>query len=76
MNKVLDKTAEGHAKEFGCWWNRDMRAIVEESGLEVVKIERPKWWHFGTTWWIELKKPKSQIKAAEAEKEKQDIKLR
>lgn len=74
MNKVLDKTAEGHAKEFGCWWNRDMRAIVKESGLEVVKIERPKWWHFGTTWWIELKKPKPQIKAAEAEKEKQDIK--
>jgi len=26
--------------------------------LEVVEIERPKWWHGGTTWWIELKKPK------------------
>ena len=57
LNSVLDRSAEGHAKVFGCWWNRDMRDIVKESGLEVVKIENPKWWHGGTTWWIELKKP-------------------
>ncbi|KAG4432044.1 hypothetical protein IFR05_012483 [Cadophora sp. M221] len=62
LNKYLDKSAEGHAKLYGCWWNRDMRSIVEESGLEVVKIETPKWWHGGTTWWIELKKPKTQAK--------------
>ena len=60
LNKYLDRSAEGHAKLYGCWWNRDMRSIVEESGLEVVKIETPKWWHGGTTWWIELKKPKAQ----------------
>jgi methyltransferase OMS1 len=59
LNGVLDKFAEGHAREFGCWWNRDMRSIVEESGLEIVKVEQPKWWHGGTTWWIELKKPKT-----------------
>jgi methyltransferase OMS1 len=59
LNGVLDKFAEGHARGFGCWWNRDMRSIVEESGLEVVKVEQPKWWHGGTTWWIELKNPKA-----------------
>lgn len=58
MNNFLDKSAERHANEFGCWWNRDIREIVDESGLEVVKIETPKWWHGGTTWWVELKKPK------------------
>ncbi len=60
LNSWLDKSAEEHAKKFGCWWNRDMREIVKESGLEVVKIETPKWLHGGTTWWIELKKPKSE----------------
>lgn len=59
LNGVLDKSAEGHAREFGCWWNRDIGHIVEESGLEIVEVRRPKWWHGGTTWWVELKKPQS-----------------
>lgn len=70
VNKALDKSAEEHAKAFGCWWNRDIKQIVEESGLEVVKIEQPKWWHAGTTWWVELKKPKTSA-ATEAAREKQ-----
>jgi methyltransferase OMS1 len=68
LNGLLDKSAEGHAKEFGCWWNRDMATIVKESGLEVVKMQTPKWWHGGTTWWIELKKPKSEIDGKTATK--------
>ncbi|KAH7380877.1 S-adenosyl-L-methionine-dependent methyltransferase [Cadophora sp. MPI-SDFR-AT-0126] len=63
LNRYLDRSAEGHARLYGCWWNRDMKRIVEESGLEVVKIETPKWWHGGTTWWIELKKPKAQARS-------------
>ena len=55
LNGVLDRFAENHAREFGCWWNRDLEAIVMESGLEVVAM-RSIWWHGGTTWWIELKK--------------------
>jgi len=55
VNYLLDKTAIGHALEHGCWWNRDIQAIIKESGLEVVKTET---WHAGTTWRIELKKPK------------------
>jgi methyltransferase OMS1 len=53
VNKILDGLAPRHAAEFGCWWNKDIGKIVEESGLEVIKLER-KALHAGTTWWIEL----------------------
>lgn len=56
LNNIIDKSAPGHADKFGCWWNKDIAKIVEQSGLEVVKIERP-WYHLGTTYWIELKPP-------------------
>lgn len=52
LNDMLDKTAPAHADEHGCWWNKDIGQIVEESGLEVVNIKR---YNFGTTWWLELK---------------------
>jgi len=58
LNGVLDKFAEGHAREFGCWWNRDLGAVVRESGLEVVEVKR---WHGGTTQWFELKKPRTKL---------------
>jgi methyltransferase OMS1 len=58
LNGVLDRFAQGHAKEFGCWWNRDLKQIVEDSGLDVVDIHSV-CWHGGTTWWIELKKSKA-----------------
>jgi methyltransferase OMS1 len=60
LNGVLDKFAENHAKKFGCWWNRDLEKIVRESGLEVVDMHSV-WYHAGTTWWIELKKPKGKV---------------
>jgi methyltransferase OMS1 len=52
LNSLLDKTAPAHADEHGCWWNKDIGKIVEESGLEVVDIKR---YNFGTTWWLQLK---------------------
>ena len=52
INEQLDYHAPRHADKFGCWWNKDIAKIVEESGLEVVKMKR---YHFGTTWWVELK---------------------
>ncbi|KAL3420776.1 methyltransferase OMS1 [Phlyctema vagabunda] len=57
LNGILDKGAPGHAKQYGCWWNRDIGEIVKESGLEVVELKRK---HGGTTWYLELKKPKSK----------------
>ncbi|KAJ5683330.1 hypothetical protein N7462_006495 [Penicillium macrosclerotiorum] len=47
LNRILDNLAPSHADRHGCWWNRDIGAIVKESGLEIVEEKR---WHFGTTW--------------------------
>ena len=58
LNKALDKTAASHAEKFGCWWNRDMNQIIKDGGLDVVNVENR---HGGTTWWIELKRPRQQI---------------
>ncbi|EEP82477.1 conserved hypothetical protein [Uncinocarpus reesii 1704] len=47
VNKLLDDLAPAHANQHGCWWNRDIGKIVEQSGLEIVESKR---WHLGTTW--------------------------
>ena len=47
LNRILDNLAPTHADRHGCWWNRDIGAIVRDSGLEVVEEKR---WHLGTTW--------------------------
>ena len=56
LNKVLDNSAEKHAEVHGCWYNRDIGAIVQEvadkTGLEVSRERRK---HLGTTWMFELK---------------------
>lgn len=45
----LDRYAEYHAAKWGCVWNRDLDAILEQSGLhvEILRI-----WHFGTTYYV------------------------
>jgi methyltransferase OMS1 len=55
LNRILDQTAPQHAAKHGCWWNRDIGAIAENSGLQVIEIKRSQ---FGTTWWVELKRAK------------------
>lgn len=57
LNKVLDHSAREHAKTHGCWWNRDIGAIVAGSGMEVLEMKRP-WIQAGTTWYIVLQKPR------------------
>uniref|UniRef100_A0A060T1N0 ARAD1A01562p n=1 Tax=Blastobotrys adeninivorans TaxID=409370 RepID=A0A060T1N0_BLAAD len=52
MNRRMDEKAERRAKEWGCRWNLDIKAIVERSGLEIVEEER---FHFGTTYFYVLK---------------------
>ncbi|KAL8766815.1 MAG: hypothetical protein Q9194_006158, partial [Teloschistes cf. exilis] len=54
LNKILDRTASAHASKHGCWWNRDIGKIAEDSGLEVINLQRR---HFGTTWSVELRLP-------------------
>jgi methyltransferase OMS1, mitochondrial len=49
---VLDGYSKVHALKHGCWFNKDIAQVVEESGLEVERIRR---YHFGTTWEIVLR---------------------
>jgi methyltransferase OMS1 len=58
LNRLLDQTASQHATMHGCWWNRDIGDIVKRSGLEVVQLKRHT---LGTTWWVELKRPKEDV---------------
>ncbi|KAL8846676.1 MAG: hypothetical protein Q9221_008235 [Calogaya cf. arnoldii] len=54
LNYLLDKAAPAHAQQHGCWWNRDIGKIAEDSGLELISTKRK---HFGTTWYLELGLP-------------------
>ncbi|KAI0594931.1 hypothetical protein F4775DRAFT_571965 [Biscogniauxia sp. FL1348] len=59
VNGMLDRSARGHFTRFGCWWNRDVEAIVREAerrvpGLEVRRLERPGWITLGTHVLVEL----------------------
>lgn len=62
VNWWLDRRAPGHFERYGCWWNRDLEAVVREAcrekvggrKVEVVRVERPGW-QAGTVLWIELK---------------------
>ncbi|KAF5669876.1 Methyltransferase OMS1 mitochondrial [Fusarium circinatum] len=60
INGLLDRNAGKHFEKYGCWWNRDIEALVEEAvaktpGLEIVKVERPNIMQMGTLVWVELK---------------------
>ncbi|KAI1074801.1 hypothetical protein F5B20DRAFT_427155 [Whalleya microplaca] len=60
VNGLLDRSARGHFERFGCWWNRDLEAVVEAAraevpGLEVVAFERPGWVTMGTHVVVELR---------------------
>ena len=58
INDMMDDNARAHADKFGCWWNRDIGAIVKNSGLDVVKMYRPWFWaQMGTLWWVEMRRP-------------------
>ncbi|OJD18103.1 hypothetical protein AJ78_01876 [Emergomyces pasteurianus Ep9510] len=57
LNKLLDDLAAAHADRHGCWWNRDIGEIVQQSGLEILESKR---WHMGTTWKFVLRPKKGQ----------------
>jgi methyltransferase OMS1 len=56
LNRMLDRSAHAHAAQHGCWWNRDIGAIVGRSGMETVEITRT-WRSAGTNWYVILRKP-------------------
>ncbi|TPX39310.1 hypothetical protein SeMB42_g04871 [Synchytrium endobioticum] len=49
ISDALDKTAEGHARKWGCWYNREIEGLVREAGLTTVHLKK---YHFGTTYMI------------------------
>ncbi|AEO59000.1 hypothetical protein MYCTH_2306852 [Thermothelomyces thermophilus ATCC 42464] len=60
INRRLDKSAPKHFRKFGCWWNRDIEKLVRDAaetipGLEIVELDRPLWFQWGTTLLIELR---------------------
>ncbi|OJD27926.1 hypothetical protein ACJ73_00672 [Blastomyces percursus] len=65
LNKLLDDLAAAHADRHGCWWNRDIGEIVQQSGLEIVESKR---WHMGTTWKFVLR-PKKEAGESKEERE-------
>ncbi|KAI4757429.1 S-adenosyl-L-methionine-dependent methyltransferase [Aureobasidium sp. EXF-3400] len=71
LNKLLDMNAPQHADKHGCWWNRDIGQLIEESGLEVVKERRKQ---FGTVWIFELK-PKTVTQSIQEKAEQVGEKL-
>ncbi|BFZ61261.1 hypothetical protein YB2330_002320 [Saitoella coloradoensis] len=59
LNDVLDRYAPAHAEKWGCWWNRDIGKVLEESNMVVESVER---WHLGTTWVIKGRAKKADEK--------------
>ena len=56
LNNILDNAAEKHAELHGCWFNRNIGALVEEAAREAgLEVARERRYHFGTTWLFELK---------------------
>ncbi|KAG8525943.1 uncharacterized protein KY384_000705 [Bacidia gigantensis] len=55
INNFLDRSAARHAERFGCYHNKDIREIIEESGLVIERIDRPYWWNMGTVWVVEAR---------------------
>lgn len=67
INWALDKAAAKHADKHGCWFNRDVGKVLEESGLVIEKVERSQ---FGTLWYVEARPgARSKLKVAEGKEE-------
>jgi methyltransferase OMS1, mitochondrial len=60
-NQYCDGGASSQFARWGCWWNRDLEAIIRSAadtvpGLELVDLRRPyAWRHWGTTIVAELR---------------------
>lgn len=47
LNNFLDQSAPMHADRYGCWYNKDIDKVIQESGLVVERVRR---YNFGTTY--------------------------
>jgi methyltransferase OMS1, mitochondrial len=58
LNWWLDRNATHHFQKYGCWWNRDIEAVIRRAvsdmpGVEVVRLTRLPG-QMNTVLWIEL----------------------
>mmetsp|Transcript_9246 Transcript_9246/g.13831 ORF Transcript_9246/g.13831 Transcript_9246/m.13831 type:complete len:321 (-) Transcript_9246:81-1043(-) len=63
LSNYLDKTAERHAENWGCVYNRDIDRILKDSGIE---IEKKDTYHFGTTYYA-VCRPNIKVKMSKQE---------
>ncbi len=38
--RMQDRFVDGHARRFGCHWNRDPRSLVQQAGLRLISDQR------------------------------------
>ena len=38
LNERLDSSAENHHRKWGCWWNKDIEALIAEVGGSSVQL--------------------------------------
>jgi methyltransferase OMS1 len=53
LTRYLDWRAPCHAAHWGCWWNRDIEALVRGADMEVERLETH---HMGTSYLVVLRK--------------------
>lgn len=51
LNNYLDRTAPKRAKDWGCWWNRDIESIVQKCS-DVLYVESVEYHQLGTCYLI------------------------
>lgn len=66
VNNYLDDIAKEHADRYGCWWNKDIEKVVNESGLVVESMNRSA---FGTVYEYVLR-PAPAVEQKQDEKKK------
>jgi len=62
LSRLLDSNTPAHVHKHGCFWNRDIDAIVAAAGMGIVERERR---HAGTTYYI-VASPPPERKLSEA----------
>ncbi|OZJ04440.1 hypothetical protein BZG36_02794 [Bifiguratus adelaidae] len=59
LNRMLDSHAQQHVQKWGCWWNRDMLAMLaDEEVKQVLEVEYVRRWHLGTTYYVICRRKK------------------
>jgi methyltransferase OMS1 len=53
LHRLMHRYSAAHARRWGCWWNRDILALIEAAGLTIVSVDR---YHAGTLYVVRCRK--------------------